>query len=91
MVHKPPVVKFKNPSLRQLSMGVTIPIYKVIHMCWPGFDFLVSNEDIEFRFEAPDNVAGFDRLSSVDAYALDCAFREIGADKHHDWLDPNDM
>lgn len=89
VVHEPAVVCFQDPNAGFAHMRIRILRDEVLHMRREFFDVGLGEEHIEFRFETPDNIAGFDRLSSEDAYSLDRAAREKGADKHHDWLDPN--
>jgi hypothetical protein len=89
MVHEPAIVSLKDPNARLAHMRVGVARDEVLHMGRKFLDVAAGEEDIEFRFETPDNIAGFDGLSGEDAYSLDGTIREIGADKHHGDLDPN--
>jgi hypothetical protein len=70
-------------------MRIRIAGYEVLHVGRKLFDVRLRKEDVEFWLETPDYIAGFDRLSSEDAYSLDRTIREIGSNKHHDLVDPN--
>src|SRR5262249_22300215 len=84
VVHEAAVVDLQHPNPGLMEMRITIMLEKVIHMRRPTGDLFPRKEHIEVRVQPPDNIAGFGRLSSEDAYALDRTNREIGADKHHD-------
>jgi hypothetical protein len=83
VVHETAIVGLKDPDAGLAHMRIGIARNEILHVGRKFFDVAFGEENIEFLFETPNDVAGLDRLSSEDAYSLDCTVREIGADKHH--------
>jgi hypothetical protein len=89
VVHEPAIIGLKDPDAGLAHMRVGIARNEVLHVGRKFFDVALGEEDIEFWFETPDDLAGLNWLSSEDAYSLDRTVREIGADKHHGDFYPN--
>lgn len=89
VIHEAAIIGFQHPDARFSHVWIRVACDEVLHVGWKFFDVGLRKEDIEFRLEAPDYIARFNGLSSINAYSLDRTIREIGADKHHDLVNPN--
>ena len=89
VIHEAAIIGFQDPEARFSHVRIRIACDEVLHVGWKFFDIGLRKEDIEFRLEPPDYIARFNGLSSVNAYSLDRTIREIGANKHHDLVNPN--
>ena len=91
MIHETAVIRLEHPNIRLDHVRIGIARNEVLHVGRQFFNVGPGEEHVEFRFEPPDDIASFDGLSSEDAYPLDRAVREEGADKHHDLKIPNSV